>query len=209
MNIKKYRVLAADDEYWSRENIRTLIPWEEYSLEFLEPACDGEEVLERIPQEKPDIILTDINMPFLSGLEMLERLREEYPEIITIAVSGYDDFDKVKGVFISGGMDYLLKPVGKEELINVLRKALGILEEREATKVQDESSRLQQHKISSFLEDGEYSALLSEKLYGQTKTHIHVSSTNTFSEVATVLVKFYDISEISARFDHDLSLIHI
>ena len=118
----KYKVLAADDEYWSRENIRNLISWDEYSFEFLEPACDGEEVLERIPEEKPDIILTDINMPFLSGLELLQKLQTEYPQIITIAVSGYDDFEKVKGVFTSGGLDYLLKPVGKEELIQVLKK---------------------------------------------------------------------------------------
>ena len=122
----KYKVLAADDEFWSRENIRNLIPWEEYSLEFLEPACDGEEVMERIAEEKPDIILTDINMPFLSGLELLKRLQNEYPETITIALSGYDDFDKVKGVFVSGGLDYLLKPVGKEEMVKVLTKALGI-----------------------------------------------------------------------------------
>jgi Response regulator containing CheY-like receiver domain and AraC-type DNA-binding domain len=100
MKNMKYKVLAADDEFWSRENIRNLIPWEEYSLEFLEPACDGEEVMERIAEEKPDIILTDINMPFLSGLELLQRLQNEYPEIITIAISGYDDFDKVKGVFV-------------------------------------------------------------------------------------------------------------
>ena len=130
MKNMKYKVLAADDEFWSRENIRNLIPWEEYSLEFLEPACDGEEVIERIAEEKPDIILTDINMPFLSGLELLQRLQNEYPEIITIAISGYDDFDKVKGVFVSGGLDYLLKPVGKEEMVKVLTKALGLLEER-------------------------------------------------------------------------------
>ena len=104
MKTMKYKVLAADDEFWSRENIRNLIPWEEYSLEFLEPACDGEEVMERIEEEKPDIIITDINMPFLSGLELLERLQKEYPEIITVAISGYDDFDKVKGVFVSGGL---------------------------------------------------------------------------------------------------------
>ena len=117
MKKMKYKVLAADDEYWSRENLRSLISWEDYSIEFLDPACDGEEVLERIEEEKPDIILTDINMPFLSGLELLQKLQTEHPEIITIAVSGYDDFDKVKGVFVSGGLDYILKPVGKEELV--------------------------------------------------------------------------------------------
>ena len=76
------------------------------------------------------------------GLELLQRLQNEYPEIITIAISGYDDFDKVKGVFVSGGLDYLLKPVGKEEMVKVLTKALGLLEERENTKKQDETSRL-------------------------------------------------------------------
>ena len=203
MKSMKYKVLAADDEFWSRENIRSLIPWEEYSLEFLEPACDGEEVLERIPEEHPDIILTDINMPFLSGLELLQRLQKEYPDIVTVAISGYDDFDKVKGVFVSGGLDYLLKPVGKEELVKVLTKALGVLEERENAKKQDETSRIQEHKLSSFLEDSEYSALLSGKLYGQSASQTHVSSTNTFSEVATLMVKFYNIAEIAEQFDHD------
>lgn len=203
MKNMKYKVLAADDEFWSRENIRNLIPWEEYSLEFLEPACDGEEVIERIAEEKPDIILTDINMPFLSGLELLQRLQNEYPEIITIAISGYDDFDKVKGVFVSGGLDYLLKPVGKEEMVKVLTKALGLLEERENAKRQDETSRIQKHKLSSFLEDSEYSALLSGKLYGQSASQTHVSSTNTFSEVATLMVKFYNITEIAEQFEHD------
>ena len=203
MKSMKYKVLAADDEFWSRENIRSLIPWEEYSLEFLEPACDGEEVLERIPEEKPDIILTDINMPFLSGLELLQRLQNEYPNIVTIAISGYDDFDKVKGVFVSGGLDYLLKPVGKEELVKVLTKALGVLEERENAKKHDETSRIQEHKLSAFLEDSEYSALLSGKLYGQSASQTHVSSTNTFSEVATLMVKFYNIAEIAEQFDHD------
>lgn len=203
MKSMKYKVLAADDEFWSRENIRSLILWEEYSLEFLEPACDGEEVLERIPEEKPDIILTDINMPFLSGLELLQRLQNEYPNIVTIAISGYDDFDKVKGVFVSGGLDYLLKPVGKEELVKVLTKALGVLEERENAKKHDETSRIQEHKLSSFLEDSEYSALLSGKLYGQSASQTHVSSTNTFSEVATLMVKFYNIAEIAEQFDHD------
>ena len=70
----KYRVLSADDEFWSRENIRRMLKWEDYSIDFLEPACDGEEVLERIPEEKPDIVITDINMPFLSGLDLLNRL---------------------------------------------------------------------------------------------------------------------------------------
>ena len=92
--LNKIRVLAADDEYWSRENLRNLLSWEDYEMEFLEPACDGEEVLERMAQEHPDILLTDINMPFMDGLELLSRVQKEYPDVIAVAVSGYDDFEK-------------------------------------------------------------------------------------------------------------------
>ena len=203
MQKMKYKVLAADDEYWSRENLRSLISWEDYAIKFLDPACDGEEVLERIKEEKPDIILTDINMPFLDGLELLKKLQTEYPQIITIAVSGYDDFEKVKGVFVSGGLDYLLKPVGKEELVRILTKALGILEERETLRRNTETNRQQEHKLSSFMEDSEYSALLSGKLYGQFQAQPHVSSTGEFSGMAALMVKFYNIAEIAEKFDHD------
>lgn len=71
---KRYRVLFADDEYWTREKLRNMIPWEEYSLEFLEPAVDGEDAWEKVEAWKPDIFITDINMPFLSGVELLERI---------------------------------------------------------------------------------------------------------------------------------------
>lgn len=203
MQKMKYKVLAADDEYWSRENLRSLISWEDYAIKFLDPACDGEEVLERIKEEKPDIILTDINMPFLDGLELLKKLQTEYPQIITIAVSGYDDFEKVKGVFVSGGLDYLLKPVGKEELVRILTKALGILEERETLRRNTETNRQKEHKLSSFMEDSEYSALLSGKLYGQFQAQPHVSSAGEFSGMAALMVKFYNIAEIAEKFDHD------
>ena len=128
MKNMKYKVLAADDEFWSRENIRNLIPWEEYSLEFLEPACDGEEVIERIAEEKPDIILTDINMPFLSGLELLQRLQNEYPEIITIAISGYDDFDKVK---IQVGQILSVEPVKGSSKLLMFKLDFGDGKERQ------------------------------------------------------------------------------
>ena len=62
MVAKTYRVLAADDEYWICENLRRIIPWKDYGLEFLEPASDGEEVMERLQEERVDILITDINM---------------------------------------------------------------------------------------------------------------------------------------------------
>lgn len=202
MKKEMYRVLAADDEYWSRENLRSLFPWEEKGYVFLEPACDGEEVLERMEQERPDILLTDINMPFLDGLELLKRLREEHPEVITIAVSGYDDFEKVKGVFISGGIDYLLKPVGKDDLQRVIEKAAAILEKREAEREKERHHLNQEDRIASFLEDGEYSALLTASLYGAGAEAAEYSV--SLEGNAAALVKFYDIAQIAEGFDHDI-----
>lgn len=199
----KYKVLSADDELWSRENIRRMLAWEDYSIDFLEPACDGEEVLERIPEEKPDIVITDINMPFISGLELLDRIHTEYPDIITLAVSGYDDFQKVKGVFMAGGIDYLLKPVGKEQLVDSLSKALKTLEEREAEKIVKEDSRLRDNCVSSFLEDDEFSSLLNGKLFRPGKES-HIPSTKAFSEMSTILVKFHDVEILKQSYNKDV-----
>ncbi len=199
----KYRVLAADDELWSRENIKRMLPWEDYSIEFLEPACDGEEVLERIPKEKPDIVITDINMPFLSGLELLNQISSKYPYIITLAVSGYDDFKKVKGVFMSGGIDYLLKPVSREQLVDSLSKALKTLEEREKEKADKEDSILRENYVSSFLEDDEFSSLLNGKLF-RPGNEFHVPSTKVFSEISTILVKFHNVEILKQSYDKDV-----
>ncbi len=199
----KYKVLSADDELWSRENIRRMLSWEDYSIDFLEPACDGEEVLERIPKEKPDIVITDINMPFLGGLELLDKIHSQYPDIITLAVSGYDDFQKVKGVFMSGGIDYLLKPVGREQLAHSLSKALKTLEEREIQKAEKEDSILRDNYVSSFLEDDEFSSLLNGKLFRPGKES-HVPSTKVFSEISTILVKFHDVEVLKQNYKKDV-----
>lgn len=199
----KYKVLSADDELWSRENIKRMLSWEDYSIDFLEPACDGEEVLERIPEERPDIVITDINMPFLSGLELLDKIHHDYPDIITLAVSGYDDFQKVKGVFMSGGIDYLLKPIGKEQLVDSLSKALKTLEAREAQKAVQEDSKLRDNYVSSFLEDDEFSSLLNGKLFRPGKES-HVPSTKVFSEISTILVKFHNVEILKQNYNKDV-----
>lgn len=199
----KYKVLSADDELWSRENIRRMLSWEDYSIDFLEPACDGEEVLERIPQEKPDIVITDINMPFISGLELLDKIHSDYPDIITLAVSGYDDFQKVKGVFMAGGIDYLLKPVGREQLVDSLSKALKTLEAREIEKEELADNRLRENYVSSFLEDDEFSSLLNGKLFRPGKES-HVPSTKVFSEISTILVKFHDVEILKQSCNKDV-----
>lgn len=201
-SMEKIRVLAADDEYWSRENLRNLLPWQEYGMEFLEPACDGEEVLERMEEERPDILLTDINMPFMDGLELLARMQKEYPDVITVAVSGYDDFEKVKGAFLSGGIDYLLKPVGREDLEHVIQKVTDLLEKQKRQKEQEQMQDVRKKRTQSYLADGMFSALLTSQLYGRGQETEELQ--DRISGNTAALIKFYDIAEITEKSEHDI-----
>lgn len=122
-----YKVLVADDEYWTREKIRNMLNWQEYHMEFLEPAQDGEEVLARMESDSPDILITDINMPFVNGVELVEQVKEKYEDVVIFVISGYDDFEYVKRTLVAGAINYLLKPVTKIDLVNALSKALEII----------------------------------------------------------------------------------
>ncbi|MCR5000129.1 MAG: helix-turn-helix domain-containing protein [Lachnospiraceae bacterium] len=189
----KYRVLVADDEYWSRENLRNLIDWESMGLDFLEPAEDGQEVLERIPQETPNILLSDINMPFLDGISLFREVQVKYPEMISIAVSGYDDFEKVKGTFVAGGMDYLLKPVGQEQLKTVLHKAIDQLETNTEKQTEQKKNKEKERKASSILHDGQMSAILSAELYGGNMAAEH-------GYAPVLFLKFHDMDMLSRTY---------
>ena len=155
-----YKVLIADDEYWTREKLRSMIDWPRYSLSCMEPAADGEEVLKRLEEEHPDILITDINMPFVNGVELLQVIHEKYPDIITFVISGYDDFQYVKDTFMAGSINYLVKPLTRIDLVNALSKALEIISSRQADARQRQEQQNQLLKASSLLQDREFSQLL-------------------------------------------------
>jgi YesN/AraC family two-component response regulator len=121
---ERFRILVADDEYWIRQNLKTILDWEAYSFEFLEPAEDGEQALEKIRSEYPDIVITDVNMPFLSGIELIKIIFTENPSVVFIALSGYGDYEYVRTALVAGAIDYLLKPVSEGELLTVLNRAI-------------------------------------------------------------------------------------
>lgn len=156
-----YKVLVVDDEYWTRENLRTIIDWQAYSLDFLEPAVDGEDAVLKIEQAQPDILITDINMPFVNGVELLTAVKERYPGIVTIIISGYSDFEYVRQTLLAGAVDYLLKPLTKMSVINVLNKAVEALANNEKIAREHEQVREKLQIASSLLQDKEMSALIA------------------------------------------------
>ncbi len=198
MEKQKYKILFADDEYWSREKIRRMIPWEEYGLEFLEPAEDGETVLQRMEESRVDILITDINMPFLNGVDLLAQVQNKYPEVITFVISGYDDFDYVKGTFMAGATNYLKKPVSKVELVNAVVKAVEIIGEREHEK-------LQHMRAASLIEDREFSAMIQKDKLSFVPA-VSVNDRDIFVGTSLVLIKLHNMQEVIQKNQLDVNL---
>jgi two-component system response regulator YesN len=127
------KVFLADDEIVVREGIRESFPWDETPYTLVGEAPDGEMALPMIRDTNPDIVITDIRMPFMDGLELCRMLRLQMPWIGIIVLSGYDEFEYARKCIQLGVREYLLKPINAMELRAVLDKvSLQLQEERKA-----------------------------------------------------------------------------
>lgn len=126
-----WKLLIADDEPKIRRGIENILNWNEFNIDIVGEAEDGELALEAIQEKKPDIILLDINMPFLNGLNLLQRLKEINNKSIVIIISGYDDFSYAQKALKFNVFDYILKPVNKKNMEDIITKATYKLNEIE------------------------------------------------------------------------------
>ena len=136
-----YTYLIVDDEMIERKGIRMLLSWMNIRENILE-ASNGEEALEVFEKEKIDVLLTDINMPFMDGIELLSRIHEEYPGTETVIFSGYDEFSYAKKAISYGVSAYILKPVNPEEF----KKVVGEITEKLAKSEREEKRK---HGVSA------------------------------------------------------------
>ncbi len=122
-----YRVIIADDEESVRNRLKTMI--EKYSDRFTVVGCfeNGFDALESGASLNPDILFTDIRMPYISGIELIRHFKMDFPLMQFVIVSGYDSFDYAKEAISLGVVGYLTKPVSSEEMGKVLEKAENIL----------------------------------------------------------------------------------
>ena len=120
--IEMYKILIVDDDDFVRKAVIDLIPWDEIGFDKILEAPDGELALEMAIENRPDIILTDIRMPFMDGLELLMNIREIMPDTKVLILSAHDEFDYAKKAMTLGVTDYIVKPIRKESLINILKK---------------------------------------------------------------------------------------
>ncbi len=112
-----YSVFIVDDEIIVREGIRSKIDWDNSAFSFAGEASDGELALSMIQDIKPDILITDIKMPFMDGLELARTVKKLQPWIRIIILSGHDEFDYARKAISIGVEDYILKPFTSEDLL--------------------------------------------------------------------------------------------
>lgn len=114
------KIFLAEDEVIVRETIKRMIPWEDLGFELVGEAADGEMALPLLLRQKPDLLITDIKMPFMDGLTLAKVAKKEIPGLKVVILSGYDDFNYAKQAINIGVEDYLLKPIAKNALIERL-----------------------------------------------------------------------------------------
>lgn len=146
------RLLIAEDELWLRKRLVSTIDWSSYGISEVYEAEDGEEALKIALEKEPDIMITDIRMPQLSGIDLMKVLNENsiYPR--TVVVSGYDDFEYAQGALRMGAVNYLLKPVEEDELLDTIKHCVKELES-------------ERQKNTTFQEQSTTSEMLMEHIY--------------------------------------------
>ena len=139
------KIFLAEDEVVVRETIKRMIPWEELGFELVGEAADGEMALPLLIRQQPDLLITDIKMPFMDGLTLARLAKKEIPGLKVVILSGYDDFNYAKQAIGIGVEDYLLKPITKNALIERLSEIRSRYEHEKTQKEYYEKFQREMH----------------------------------------------------------------
>ena len=145
------KIFLVEDESVVREGLRDNIPWEQFGYQFVGEAGDGEMALPLIRKTKPDVLITDIKMPFMDGLTLSHIVGQEFPEMKIIIISGYDDFEYARQAIKVGVEQYLLKPITRRNLQKALTEVKEKVESEQEQKNYMNKFRDEMHDYEQFV----------------------------------------------------------
>ena len=160
------KLFLVEDEKIMRDGIKKHIDWKGEDIDFVGEASDGELAYPQILKSKPDILVTDIKMPFMDGLELSKLVKKELPETRIIILSGYDEFKYAQEAVSIGVEEYLLKPISPAKLLETIKTVQKKIEEsRKSESALEEWSReeilernaIEQQKLFRALVSGQMS----------------------------------------------------
>ena len=159
-----YRVLLVDDEEDIRVGISRKMDWAGLGFSLVGEAENGQDALELAEQLRPDVVLTDIKMPFMDGLELCRILTQRLPAAKFVVFSGFDDFEYAKQAIRMNVSEYILKPINAPELSEVLRKLRGQLDTERAQRQDLEILRSRYEESLPVLRELFYAHLLEGRI---------------------------------------------
>ena len=143
------KVFLVEDEIIMREGIRNNIDWKKEGFEFVGEASDGELAYPLIQDSKPDILITDIRMPFMDGLELSRRVKQEMPDIKIIVLSGYDEFEYAREGIRIGITEYLLKPIDGNKLLEAVKRVAQLIRSERGSQLELKTGKEQDFGINN------------------------------------------------------------
>lgn len=203
-----WKLVIADDEPKIRRGIGKILMWEEFNIEIVGEAEDGEEALKLIQEKKPHIILLDINMPFLNGLEILQKLNDINDKSIVIIISGYDNFFYAQKAVQFNVFDYVLKPVNKKNLEEIIVRAINKLNkiEKENNYLEWAKEQLTENKDrrqKKFFYDWFNNKLTDEQVLNEIK-FFNIEFGSNIGIMVIKLVEKLNISAIDKKWNSEL-----
>ncbi|SDC11914.1 two-component system, response regulator YesN [Candidatus Frackibacter sp. WG12] len=177
-----YKALVVDDEQLERRVMKKIITDEVQEVRLVGEAENGNEALIVAEAERPDIILMDIKMPKVDGLEATKEIAKLYPSIKIIIITAYNEFDYAQRALKYGAVDYLLKPVKPEKIIEVLDELI--------TKIEEE--RLYNQLVKQGHDNLEESAQFHQKVFAKEKKLYELVKEGEVKEIGSFVDQLLD-----------------
>ncbi len=128
--MESWKVLIADDEFIIRDGIRSSVNWDDFNMEVVAEAEDGEEAVEQAIRHQIDVLLIDLNMPIMNGITAMKKIKDQIQDCRMVVISGYDDFRYAQEAIRLQVEDYLLKPVNPNQLADILEELRQQLDQK-------------------------------------------------------------------------------
>lgn len=199
-----YRAILCDDNEIILEGLRTQVQWQSLGIELCATAANGKEAWSLIQAYKPDILITDIKMPYIDGLELSKKAKAVNPNIVILIISAYDDFEYARSAIHLGALDYILKPINIDSLNHLLKTSVEQCKKQKhdqhtiitnifkallipTDNLSDEVSRLEQHNFRT----GQHMCIVLVQL-NMTSVHglseeVKYSVTRRFSNIGALI----------------------
>jgi two-component system response regulator YesN len=132
-----YKLIYADDEAIMRDNISRMINWRDQGFDLAAICSNGHDLVEVAEREQPDVVILDINMPYIDGIAAAKRIREEVPQAKLAFLTGYDNFSYAQKAIDLNVIKYILKPITATTLAAILAEIRCLLDDERRARADD------------------------------------------------------------------------